>query len=128
MADAAAQIDAAPTSLSFVHAVELIRVAIDAFQLVAPAHHDLLYQRLLRDIAACRLPARARRTTPRVVKRKMSKFALKRGGPPPASQHLVAFAATILVLPQEAPAQQTLAGPPPFDETVDTTALVLCLN
>jgi nucleoside-diphosphate-sugar epimerase len=48
--------------------------------------------------------------------------------PPPASQHLVAFAATILILPQEAPAQQTLDGPPPFDETVDTTALGLCLT
>jgi hypothetical protein len=128
MADAAAQSDTAPTSLSFVHAVELIRLAIADFQLVAPAHHDLLYQHLLRDIAACRLPTRTRRTNPRVVKRKMSKFALKRGVPPPTSQHLVAFAATILILPQEAPAQQTLDGPPPFHETVDTTALVPCLN
>jgi hypothetical protein len=107
-------------------------MAIADFQLVAPVQHPLLYRRLLRAIAACRLPKRATRTNPRVVKRKMSKFALKRGVPPPASQHLVAFAATILILPQEAPVQQTLDetldGPPPFDETVDTTALVLCPN
>jgi hypothetical protein len=128
MADAAAQTGVAPTRLSFVQSVELIRMAIADFQLVAPVQHPLLYRRLLRAIAACRLPERATRTNPRVVKRKMSKFALKRGVPPPASQHLVAFAATILIPPHEAPAQQALAGPPPFTETVDTTALVLCLN
>ena len=128
MANAAAQTGVAPTRLSFVQSVELIRMAIADFQLVAPVQHPLLYRRLLRDSAACRLPERATRTNPRVVKRKMSKFALKRGVPPPASQHLVAFAATILILPHEASAQQTLDGPHPFDETVDTTALVLCLN
>ena len=127
MAEAATQAGLAPTRLSFVHAVELIRVAIDDFHLVAPASHALLSQRLLRAIAACRLPERAPRTNPRVVKRKMSNFKLKRGGPPSASQHLVAFEATILVLPQDAPAQHTLDGPP-LDEPVDTTWLLPCLN
>ena len=127
MANAAAQTGVAPTRLSFVQSVELIRMAIADFQLVAPVQHPLLYRRLLRDIAACRLPERATRTNPRVVKRKMSKFALKRGVPPPASQHLVAFEATILVLPQDAPAQHTLDGPP-VDEPVDTTWVLPCLN
>jgi hypothetical protein len=127
MTTAATQAGLAPTHLSFVHAVELIRVAIDDFHLVAPTDHALLYQRLLRDIAACRLPERAQRTNPRVVKRKMSNFKLKRGVPPPASQHLVAFEATILVLPQDAPTQHTLDGPP-LDEPVDTTWLFPCLN
>jgi hypothetical protein len=127
MAEAARQGGLAPTRLSFVHAVELIRVAIDDFQLVAPAQHPLLYERLLRAIAACRLPERAQRTNPRAVKRKMSNFKLKRGEPLPASQHLVAFEATIRVLPQDAPAQHTLDGPP-FDEPVDTTWLLPCLN
>jgi hypothetical protein len=111
MAAAATQAGLAPTRLSFVHSVALICVAIDDFQLVAPTDHARLYQRLLRAIAACRLPERALRTNPRVVKRKMSNFKLKRGVPPPAAQHLVAFAATLLVLPQDAPAQQTLDGP-----------------
>jgi hypothetical protein len=127
MAEAATQAGLAPTRLSFVHSGALICVAIADFQLVAPADHALLYQRLLRDLAACRLPERAPRTNPRVVKRKMSHFKLKRGGPSPASQHLVAFEATILVLPQEALAQHTLDGPP-VDEPVDTTWLLPCLN
>ncbi len=109
MAEAAAGADLAPTRLSFVRAVELIRVALDDFQLVTPAQHDLLYQRLLRALAACRLPARVNRTNPRVVKRKMSKFRLKRGSPAPASQHLGPFEATIRLLPQALPALHTLA-------------------
>jgi hypothetical protein len=128
MAAAATQAGLAPTRLSFVHSVALICVAIDDFQLVAPAQHPLLYQRLLRDLAACRLPERVQRTNPRVVKRKMSNFKLKRGLPPLASQHLVAFAATIRVLPQGAPDQQPLDGPPPLDASVDTTWFVPCLN
>jgi Insertion element 4 transposase N-terminal/Transposase DDE domain len=127
MADAAAQAGLAPTRLSFVHSVALICLALDDFHLVAPTDHARLYQRLLRDIAACRLPERAQRTNPRVVKRKMSNFKLKRGVPPPASQHLVAFEATLLVLPQDAPDQQTLDGPP-VDEPLDTTWFLPCLN
>jgi hypothetical protein len=121
MADAAAQAGLAPTRLSFIHAAELIRLAIDDFPLVTPAQHGLLYQRLLRDIAACRLPRRAHRTNPRVVKRKMSRFKLKRGAPPPASQHLVTFAATIHILPQAAPDPHTLKA------LADTTRSVPCL-
>lgn len=127
MADAAAQAEIAPTSLSFVQSVELIRVAIDDFQLVAPADHVRLYQRLLRDIAACRLPPRARRTNPRVVKRKMSKFALKRGKPAPLSRRLVAFETTVQILAQPAPEHQTLDQPLPLDALLDTAQSVPCL-
>jgi transposase IS4-like protein/DDE family transposase len=116
MAEAATQTGVAPTRLSFIHAVELIRVALDDFQLVTPRQHGRLYQRLLRDIAACRLPRRAWRTNPRVVKRKMSNFKLKRGDPPPASQHLAPFAATVRVLPQQVPDQQTFDRPSPLDD------------
>jgi hypothetical protein len=49
----------------------------------APELLHNLYQRLLRVIAAVRLPERRLRTNPRVVKRKMSKFHLKR----PEHQH-----------------------------------------
>jgi Insertion element 4 transposase N-terminal/Transposase DDE domain len=126
MADAATQAGIAPTRLSFVHAIALIRVALDDFQLVTPAHHGLLYQRLLRDIAACRLPRRARRTNPRVVKRKMSNFKLKRGAPPPASQHLDAFAATIRVLCPHLPDQQPLDRPVPHAAAVTTGPVAPC--
>ena len=128
MAQAAAEAGLAPTRLSFIQAVELIRVAIDDFHLVTPAQHGLLYQRLLRDIAAGRLPPRARRANPRVVKRKMSKFKLKRGAPPPAAQHLATFEAAIHLLPQDASAQLALDRPCPCDDPVDTSRLVPTLN
>jgi len=120
MAEAAATADLAPTRLSFVHAVALIRVALDDFQLVTPAQHDRFYQRLLHDIAACRLPERAPRTNPRVVKRKMSKFLLKRRSPSPASQHLGAFADAIHILPHAAPDSHGLDAPPPLAGTLET--------
>jgi hypothetical protein len=126
MAEAATQADVAPTALSFVHAVELIRVALDDFQLVTPRQHGLLYQRLLRDIAACQLPRRAQRTNPRVVKRKMSNFKLKRSAPPSASQHLVPFAATIRVVPQQAPDPQPFDRPSPLDDAATALLEALC--
>ena len=46
--------------------------------MTAPEQLPALYQRLLRDIARKRLPKRRLRSNPRVVKRKMSKFKLKR--------------------------------------------------
>lgn len=116
MAEAAAQDGLAPARLSFAGASELIRVAVDDFQLVAPAQHEALHRRPLRDIARCRLPARAARTNPRVVKRKMSTFKLKRGAPPPPSQHLGPFVATIRILPQPAPAHAALDQPCPPDD------------
>jgi hypothetical protein len=67
-----------PDRLSFVHALRVIGTAISDFEIAAPEWLPGLYTRLLRDIAAGRLPARRDRTNPRVVKRKMSKFPLKR--------------------------------------------------
>jgi hypothetical protein len=67
-----------PDRLSFVHALEVVRDAVLEFQLVVPEQAPLLSMRLLQDIAAKRLPARRPRSNPRVVKRKMSNFKLKR--------------------------------------------------
>jgi len=78
MHEAALQQDLDPDRLSFVHALRVITDAVPEFQMVAPQAVPLLYERLLADIAAGRLPPRRNRTNPRVVKRKMSKFALKR--------------------------------------------------
>ena len=133
MADAAAQAEIAPTSLSFTQSVELIRIAIalapegGPFQLVEPADHPRLYQRLLRDIAACRLPHRAQRTNPRVVKRKMSKFALKRAKPARSSQQLTAFETTVHILPQVAPDHGILDQPIPSDSAFATPRPAPCL-
>jgi hypothetical protein len=78
MHEAALQVEEDPDRLSFVHALEIVRDAIPEFQQVAPAQQPALYERMLREIAAKRLPARRLRSNPRVVKRKMANFKLKR--------------------------------------------------
>jgi hypothetical protein len=78
MHEAALQADMDPDRLSFVHALEVVRDAVPEFQLVVPEQLSLLYARLLVDLAAKRLPERRPRSNPRVVKRKMSNFKLKR--------------------------------------------------
>ena len=71
-----------PDRLSFVGAIRVLQQAVPEFQMTAPEQLPALYQRLLRDMAHKRLPTRRLRTNPRVVKRKMSNFKLKR------AQHL----------------------------------------
>ena len=78
MHEAALQAGLDPDRLSFVHAVRVLHDAIPEFPMIAPAERPRLYQRLLQDIASGRLPARRLRSNPRVVKRKMSTFRLKR--------------------------------------------------
>lgn len=78
MHEAALQAGLDPDRLSFVHAIRLICQAVPEFQMVVPEQHPTLYARLLRDIARQRLPERANRLNPRVVKRKMSNFHRKR--------------------------------------------------
>lgn len=78
MHDAAVQHHLDPDRLSFVNAVRIISDAVPEFQMTAPEQVGRLYQRLLDDIARHRLPEREDRSNPRVVKRKMSKFKLKR--------------------------------------------------
>jgi hypothetical protein len=83
MHEAAQQADLDPDRLSFVHALRVIADAIPEFQMVALDQLDQLYTRLLQDIAHGRIPERRHRSNPRVVKRKMSNFRLKR----PEHQH-----------------------------------------
>jgi len=76
--EAAVQAGVDPDRLSFVHALRVIRDAIPEFQMTTPDQHPQLFSRLLADIATGRLPERRLRSNPRVVKRKMSNFHLKR--------------------------------------------------
>ncbi len=78
MHEAALTVDVDPDRLSFVHALEVVRDAVPEFQQVAPAEQGALYARMLAEIAAKRVPARRQRWNARVVKRKMSKYKLKR--------------------------------------------------
>lgn len=86
MHEAALRADVDPDRLSFVHALEIVRDAVPEFQMVAEAQQAALYERMLGEIAAKRLPARRARWNARVVKRKMSNYKLKRAQhfrPPP---------------------------------------------
>jgi hypothetical protein len=78
MHDAALRVGLDPDRVSFVNAVRILCDAIPEFQMTTPEQLPRLYQRLLADIARHRLPERENRSNPRVVKRKMSKFDLKR--------------------------------------------------
>jgi hypothetical protein len=78
MHQAAQQAHLDPDRLSFIGAVRVLQKAVPEFQMTAPGQLPALYQRLLRDIARKRLPQRRLRSNPRVVKRKMSNFKLKR--------------------------------------------------
>lgn len=83
MHEAALQSDLDPDRLSFVHALRVIADAVPEFQMVALGQLTHLYRRLLQDIADGRIQERRLRSNPRVVKRKMSNFRLKR----PEHQH-----------------------------------------
>ncbi len=72
----ASQLD--PDRLSFVNSLRLVADAIPDFQLITPADHPALWQRLLNDILHFQLPPRDNRINPRVVKRQRSKFPPKR--------------------------------------------------
>ncbi|MDP9351152.1 MAG: hypothetical protein M3P51_06405 [Chloroflexota bacterium] len=78
MHEAALRAGVDPDRLSFVHAVRVIADAIPEFAQASREDLPELYPRLLQDIAGKRLPKRRRRSNPRVVKRKMSNFLLKR--------------------------------------------------
>jgi hypothetical protein len=78
MHESALQAGIDPDRLSFVAALRVIGDAIPEFQMITPEQWPRLYARLLRDIATGRLPERRLRSNPRVVKRKMSNFRLKR--------------------------------------------------
>ena len=78
MHEAALAADLDPDRLSFVHALRVVGAAMSEFEMVAAADLPRLYDRLLGDLAAVRLPERRLRSNPRVVKRKMSNFKLKR--------------------------------------------------
>ncbi len=109
MHEAALRVEVDPDRLSFVHALEVVRDAVPEFQMVAEAHQGALYERLLQDIAAKRLPARRCRSNARVVKRKMSNFKLKRAAHyrPPKPQGTFADAVQVQPPPTlELPAEQ----------------------
>jgi len=78
MHEAALQVDVDPDRISFVHALRVVGDAMAEFEMVSAETVPELYQRLLRDLASQLLLPRKLRINPRVVKRKMSNYKLKR--------------------------------------------------
>jgi hypothetical protein len=68
MHEAARQVDIDPRTLSFIHAVRIIRETIPVMRAAATEQLPLLYRAMLAEIAAGRLPPRDGRINPRVVK------------------------------------------------------------
>jgi len=82
MAEAGALHDVNPLEISFLETVQVIKDTTPRFQAASTdLDSSAIYQQMLRDIAECRnkRPRRPRQN-PRVVKRKMSNFELKRKG------------------------------------------------
>lgn len=78
MHEAALRAHVPPDRLSFVNTVRILRNAVFEFQIVAESQRAAWYERLLRDVGREQLPVRDKRCNPRVVRRKMSNFGLKR--------------------------------------------------
>jgi len=95
-----------PDHVSFVHALQIIITAIPAFQTTDPHLHPILRQQLLADIRRFRVPERALRSNPRVVKRKSSKFPHKPPGLTGVT-HALPFVHTIAVITTGASFQPT---------------------
>jgi hypothetical protein len=122
MQDAAAQAQVDPDR-SLVRAVSLRKEAIYDLQLVIPQQHARLYQRLVDDRTQQLLPPRAQRANPRVVRRKMSNFKLKRPahhGLPPLQR---TFAPTVAIHTVSLPPNPA-DGPDPAPDALLLTSLI----
>jgi Insertion element 4 transposase N-terminal/Transposase DDE domain len=98
MHEAALRAEVAPDRLSFVNALRILRQAVFEFQIIAPSQQRAWYERLLQDIGREQLPERDQRCNPRVVKRKMSNFALKRDVHRHSPKPTKPFAEVIVIL------------------------------
>jgi len=87
-----------PDRLSFIDSLRVIRRAIPEFQIVPPQFWPQMNDRLLAEIAQNRLPPRDNRCNPRVVKRKVSKFLLKRSQHKKPEHPSKPFAASVVML------------------------------
>ncbi|MGH7215112.1 MAG: hypothetical protein ACREIT_10150 [Tepidisphaeraceae bacterium] len=78
MHESALSVDVDPRTLSFTHALRVVRETIPLLRAARTQQLPRLYDALIRHIAAGRLPPRDNRINPRGVKVKMSNFPKKR--------------------------------------------------
>lgn len=96
--DAAEAADLPPDRLSFATALRVVREAVPEFVRTHPSDHPRIYAQLLADIAALPLPPRANRAHPRVVKKKMSSYGVKKPRHRHPPQPAKPFPRTIVML------------------------------
>jgi len=97
MFQAAEQIDLDPDRLSFSNCLRVLRCRLPECEVQTPASMEAWYTGLLWELGQERIEPRRNRINPRVVKRKMSKFAKKRPehrGLPPLQK---AFAESVVI-------------------------------
>jgi hypothetical protein len=78
MHEAALKSQKKPTRLSFIGTLRIIRRKIILFQIAEPEKQVKMYNAMLREISKKELPPRSNRSNSRVIKKKMSKFMMKR--------------------------------------------------
>lgn len=78
MHEAALQCDVDPRRVSFTHTLTVVQASLSDFEIAAPELIPGLFRRLFQDLVRPLLPPRAARSEPRVVKRKVIKWPLKR--------------------------------------------------
>ena len=98
MAEAASAVDVDPRTLSFMHAVRVVRETVPLMRAARTKLLPLLYAAMLGHIAQGVLPPRDGRINPRVVKVKMSNFAKKRPEHYHATQPTKPFVDSIVML------------------------------
>lgn len=98
MAQAAEDVSIDPRRVSFLGTVRILQDALYEFAIVSRRQRDQLYARVLREIAKEQLPERKPRSNPRVVRRKMSKFKLKRPEHASWPQPQVPFGERVLLI------------------------------
>jgi hypothetical protein len=87
-----------PDRISFLRTVQILEMATPIWIMAEAQDLPEHYERLLVDIARKPLPPRRSRANPRVVKRKMSAFALKRPDKHRGANHLKPFKEVILLI------------------------------
>ncbi len=98
MHEAALRVDRDPRTLSFIHAVRVIKDAIPLLRAAGSKQLPKLYDGLLAQIGRGILPPRDGRINPRVVKIKMSNYKKKRPEDLSPPQPSVAFQEDIVIL------------------------------
>ena len=98
MHEAAPSVDIDPRRLSFIHAVRVLRETAPLMRAAPACRLPILYAAMIQHTAQGRLPPRANRINPRVVKKKTSNFGKKRAEHYRLPQPQTTFQQSVVIL------------------------------